>query len=52
VKAVKNAVHLSGTALDAYEAPPQLRAHTHEVLTGLLGYSAAEVEKPKSDGVL
>ena len=44
VKAIKNAVHLSSTALDAYAAPPQLGEHTREVLTGLLGYSAAEVE--------
>ena len=31
VKAVKNAVHLSGTPLDAYAAPPQLGEHTREV---------------------
>ena len=52
VKAVKNAVHLSGTPLDAYEAPPQLGQHTHEVLTGLLGYSEAEVEALARDGVI
>jgi crotonobetainyl-CoA:carnitine CoA-transferase CaiB-like acyl-CoA transferase len=52
VKAVKNAVHLSGTPLDAYEAPPQLGQHTHEVLTGLLGYTAAEVERLARDGVV
>jgi formyl-CoA transferase len=52
VKAVKNAVHLSGTPLDAYVAPPQLGAHTREVLTELLGYSAAEVEKLAGDGVI
>ena len=52
VKAVKNAVHLSGTPLDAYEAPPQLGQHTHEVLTGLLGYSEAEVEALALDGVI
>jgi formyl-CoA transferase len=44
VKAIKNAVHLSRTPLDGYVAPPQLGQHTREVLTGLLGYSAAEVE--------
>jgi formyl-CoA transferase len=52
VKAVKNAVHLSGTRLDAYTAPPQLGQHTHEVLTGLLGYSAAEVEALAREGVV
>jgi crotonobetainyl-CoA:carnitine CoA-transferase CaiB-like acyl-CoA transferase len=52
VKAVKNAVHLRGTPLDAYAAPPQLGEHTREVLTGLLGYSKAEVEKLAGDGVL
>ncbi|MFZ1102938.1 MAG: CoA transferase [Hyphomicrobiaceae bacterium] len=52
VKAVKNAVHLSGTPLDAYAAPPQLGEHTREVLTGLLGYSAAEVEKLARDKVI
>jgi formyl-CoA transferase len=52
VKTVKNAVRLSGTPLDAYVAPPQLGEHTSEVLTGLLGYSAAEVEKLKNDGAI
>jgi formyl-CoA transferase len=45
VKAIKNAVHLSGTPLDAYAAPPRLGEHTHAVLTDLLGYSAADVER-------
>ncbi len=40
VKAIKNAVHLSGTPLDGYVAPPTLGQHTREVLTGLLGYTA------------
>ncbi|HEU0159620.1 MAG TPA: CoA transferase [Hyphomicrobiaceae bacterium] len=45
VKAVKNAMHLSATPLDGYAAPPTLGQHTREVLTGLLGYAAADVEK-------
>jgi formyl-CoA transferase len=49
VKAVKNAMHLSATPLDGYEAPPTLGQHTHEVLTGLLGYAAADVEKLARD---
>jgi formyl-CoA transferase len=52
VRAVKNAVHLSGTPLDAYAAPPRLGEHTREVLTGLLGYSAAEVEALAGEGVV
>jgi formyl-CoA transferase len=52
VKAVKNAVRLSATPLDAYAAPPQLGQHTREVLTGLLGYSAAEVEALARGGVV
>jgi formyl-CoA transferase len=52
VKAVKNAVHLSRTPLDGYVAPPQLGQHTREVLTGLLGYTAAEVEALARDGVI
>jgi crotonobetainyl-CoA:carnitine CoA-transferase CaiB-like acyl-CoA transferase len=45
-------MHLSGTPLDAYAAPPQLGQHTREVLTGLLGYSAAEVEALAREGVV
>jgi crotonobetainyl-CoA:carnitine CoA-transferase CaiB-like acyl-CoA transferase len=52
VKAVKNAVRLSGTPLDAYAAPPQLGEHTRDVLTGLLGYSGAEVKKLARDKVI
>jgi len=52
VKAVKNAVQMSGTPLDAYAAPPQLGEHTREVLTGLLGYTAAEAEQLARDGVV
>jgi len=52
VKAVKNAVHLSATPLDGYTAPPTLGQHTQEVLTQLLGYSAAEVEKLAGDQVI
>ena len=43
VKGVKSAIHLSETALDIYNAPPRLGEHTHEVLTGLLGYTSEEV---------
>ena len=49
---MKNAVHLSATPLDGYAAPPQLGEHTRGVLTGLLGYSAAEVEALARDEVI
>jgi len=52
VKAVKNAVHLSGTPLDSYAAPPQLGEHTAAVLTELLGYSPAEVEQLAAEKVV
>jgi crotonobetainyl-CoA:carnitine CoA-transferase CaiB-like acyl-CoA transferase len=45
VKNIKNPMHLSDTPLDTYTAPPRLGEHTREVLTGLLGYSAIEVEE-------
>jgi crotonobetainyl-CoA:carnitine CoA-transferase CaiB-like acyl-CoA transferase len=52
VKAIKNAVHLSDTLLNAYAAPPMLGQHTREILTGLLGYSASEVDALARDGVI
>jgi formyl-CoA transferase len=52
VKAVKSAVQLSGTPLDAYVAPPRLGEHTRAVLTGLLGYTAEEADKLARDGVV
>jgi crotonobetainyl-CoA:carnitine CoA-transferase CaiB-like acyl-CoA transferase len=38
-------MHLSATPLDTYAAPPRLGEHTREILTGLLGYSADEVDE-------
>jgi formyl-CoA transferase len=52
VKAVKSAMHLSGTPLDSYAAPPKLGEHTREVLSGLLGYSSAECDDLVRDGVV
>ena len=45
-------VHLSGTPLDTYVAPPRLGEHTREVLTGLLGYSAGEYETLVRDKIV
>jgi crotonobetainyl-CoA:carnitine CoA-transferase CaiB-like acyl-CoA transferase len=44
VKNIKNPMHLSDTPLDTYAAPPRLGENTREILTGLLGYSADEVD--------
>lgn len=52
VKALKNAVHLSGTALESYAAPPTLGQHTREVLTDLLGYTASDVDALARDKVI
>ena len=52
VKAIKSPVHLSGTLLDGYVAPPTLGQHTREVLGGLLGYGAAEIDAMAREGVI
>jgi formyl-CoA transferase len=52
VKAIKSAVQMSGTPLDSYVAPPKLGAHTREVLTALLGYSARDVDGLVADKVV
>jgi formyl-CoA transferase len=52
VKGIKNAMHFSGTPLEAYGAPPMLGEHTQEILTGVLGYSAADVDRLARQGVI
>lgn len=52
VKAIKSPIHLSETPLDDYSAPPRLGEHTHEVLTELLGYTAADVDALVSAGTV
>ncbi len=52
VKAIKSAVQMSGTPLDSYIAPPTLGEHTREVLTGLLGYTARDVDGLVADKVV
>jgi formyl-CoA transferase len=52
VKGIKSAMHLSDTALETYTAPPKLGEHTHEILTGLLGYAARDVDRLVSDKVI
>jgi len=43
---------MSETVCEVKAAAPVLGQHTDEVLTGLLGYSKAEVEKMRADGAL
>ena len=52
VKAIKSAMHLSQTPLDAYVAPPRLGEHTREILTGVLGYSATDFDRLARDKVV
>jgi crotonobetainyl-CoA:carnitine CoA-transferase CaiB-like acyl-CoA transferase len=52
VKAIKSPVHLSGTRLDGYVAPPTLGQHTREVLGGLLGYGAGDIDAMAREGVI
>jgi crotonobetainyl-CoA:carnitine CoA-transferase CaiB-like acyl-CoA transferase len=52
VKGIKSPIHLSETPLDDYSAPPRLGEQTHEVLTELLGYTAADVDALVSAGTV
>jgi crotonobetainyl-CoA:carnitine CoA-transferase CaiB-like acyl-CoA transferase len=52
VKGIKSAMHLSHTPLDAYAPPPRLGEHTREILTGILGYSAKDLDRLARDKVI
>jgi crotonobetainyl-CoA:carnitine CoA-transferase CaiB-like acyl-CoA transferase len=52
VRAIGSAVHLSDTPLDGYRAPPTLGEHTREVLTGLLGYTSADLDALAEGGAI
>ncbi len=43
---------MSGTPCEVKTAAPILGQHTNEVMTGLLGYSVAEVEAMRAKGAL
>jgi crotonobetainyl-CoA:carnitine CoA-transferase CaiB-like acyl-CoA transferase len=43
---------MSGTPVEVKSAAPVLGQHTDEVMTGLLGYSAAEVDALRAKGAL
>jgi crotonobetainyl-CoA:carnitine CoA-transferase CaiB-like acyl-CoA transferase len=52
VKVIANPVRLSGTPADYRIPPPLLGEHAEEVLSGLLGMTAAEVAALKERGVI
>jgi formyl-CoA transferase len=52
VKAIKSAMHLSQTPLDSYAAPPRLGEHTREILTGILQYTASDVDQLARDKII
>lgn len=52
VKGIKSPMHMSDTPLEDYAAPPILGEHTQQVLSELLGTTAAEFERLKSSGVV
>jgi len=52
IRMVRNPVSFSLTPVDLRQVPPRLGEHTEEVLHGLLGYSAAEVEALRAAGVV
>jgi crotonobetainyl-CoA:carnitine CoA-transferase CaiB-like acyl-CoA transferase len=52
VKVIANPVRLSATPPDYRVPPPQLGEHSEEVLSGLLGMSAAELQALKDKGIV
>lgn len=52
LKLVGNPIRLSATPIDEYRAPPLLGADTAQVLSELLGYSAAQVDDLRQSGVV
>jgi crotonobetainyl-CoA:carnitine CoA-transferase CaiB-like acyl-CoA transferase len=52
VALVASPMRFSGTPVEYRLPPPLLGEHTEEVLTGLLGKSAAELERLRSNGVV
>jgi crotonobetainyl-CoA:carnitine CoA-transferase CaiB-like acyl-CoA transferase len=49
---IRSPIRLSDTPLEQYRAPPQLGQHTDEVLRGLLGMDAAEIERLRAERVI
>jgi crotonobetainyl-CoA:carnitine CoA-transferase CaiB-like acyl-CoA transferase len=49
---VQKSSRWSGPTLDSYCAPPRLGEHTREVLTKILGYTAAEADVLAREGTV
>ncbi len=45
LKLVANPLRMSETPLNRYEPPPRLGQHTDELLSGVLGLGASEIEE-------
>jgi formyl-CoA transferase len=52
VRLVGSPLKLSGTPVSFSAPPPLLGEHTYEVLTGLLGYTSAAVDRLRAEGVV
>jgi crotonobetainyl-CoA:carnitine CoA-transferase CaiB-like acyl-CoA transferase len=52
VPLVASPMRFSGTPLEFKSAPPTLGQHTDEILRAMLGMSAADIEKLRSEGVI
>ena len=52
VPLIASPIRMSETPVDRYDAPPTLGQHTDEVLGGLLGYSATQLEDLRKVGVI
>jgi crotonobetainyl-CoA:carnitine CoA-transferase CaiB-like acyl-CoA transferase len=52
VRLLSSPIRLSETPVSYRHAPPMLGQHTDEVLTEVLGKSAADIEKLKADGTV
>ena len=52
IPTVANPIRLSESPVEYDRAPPQLGQHTDEVLSDLLGLSAAEIAALRGDGII
>ena len=49
IKLVGNPIKMPGIHPSEYTPPPTLGQHTHQVLSGLLGYSREKIEKLEAE---
>lgn len=52
MKVVNSGIRLTNSSADVRGLPPDLGEHNREIVTGLLGYDASEVDQLHRDGVL